>query len=146
MNFKKFHFALALGLIAWTAQAAAPANPASDRLKAACMAADFNHDGFVSLDEFHQDVSSSWRALHPDASGYVIIADLAAVPGLGSGMIERLRRADTNGDGRLSFKEVVVARMAYFDAADTQQDDRLSMTECVDHQRKMAGASGKARK
>ena len=101
------------------------------------MAADFNHDGFVSLDEFHQDVLRSWRALQPDASGYVIIADLASVPGMTKGMIERLKRANTNGDGKLSFKEVVTARMAYFEAADTNNDDRLSMQECVDYQRKL---------
>ena len=51
-----------------------------------------------------------------------------------------------DADGKLSFKEVVMARMAYFEAADTNDDDRLSMRECIDHQRKMAGASGKARK
>ncbi|MFZ4478982.1 MAG: hypothetical protein ACOYNZ_03700 [Rhodoferax sp.] len=148
MNLKKYHFALGLGLLALAAQAATPpANaPASDRLKAACMAADFNHDGFVSLEEFHQDLVSSWHALHPDASGYVVIADLESVPGMTKGMIERLRRANTNGDGKLSFKEVVTARMAYFEAADGNNDDKLSMQECMDHQRKMTGASGKARK
>jgi Ca2+-binding EF-hand superfamily protein len=150
MNRKKFHFALVLGFLAFAAQAATPAvkapAPASKKLQAACMAADFNHDGFVSLDEFHQDVLSSWRALHPDASGYVIVTDLEAIPGMGRGMIERLKRADTDGDGKLSFKEVVMVRMAYFEAADTNNDDMLSMQECVDHQRKMFGASGKTRK
>ena len=153
MNFKNFHFALGLSLLALAAQAATPAAkvlaPASDHLKAACMAADFNHDGYVSLDEFHQDVLNSWRALHPDASGYVIIADLESVPGMTKGMLERLKRANTNGDGKLSFKEVVTARMAYFEAADTNNDDKLSMQECMDYQRKMmaeTGSTAKAKK
>jgi len=141
MNFKPIYFSLVAGLFAVGTEAATPAakapTPATQSLQAACMAADFNHDGFVSLDEFHQDVLGSWRALQPDASGYVVIADLASVPGMTKGMIERLKRANTNGDGKLSFKEVVTARMAYFEAADTNNDDRLSMQECIDHQRKL---------
>jgi hypothetical protein len=146
MNFKNFNFALVLSSLALTAQAAAPAVAGSDRLQAACMAADLNHDGFVSLEEFHQDVLQGWRALDPNNTGYIIIADLSSIPGLGKDMIERLKSADTDGDGKLTFKEVVKARMAYFEAADTNNDDRISMQECIDHQRKMAKATGKAKK
>lgn len=146
MNIKQFNLALATACLALAAQGASSPAPVSKELQAACMAADFNHDGFVSLDEFHQDVLNSWRALQPDASGYVVIADLATIPGMGRGMIERLKRADTDGDGKLSFKEVVKARMAYFEAADVNNDDRLSMQECVDYQRKMLEALGKVKK
>lgn len=145
MNFKKLYFAPALCLLTLTAQAA-PSAPVSDRLKAACMSADLNHDGYVSLEEFHQDVLNNWRSLHPGASGYVVITDLSSIPGLSRGMIERLKRADADGDGKLSFKEVVVARMAYFETADSNNDDRLSMQECIDHQQKMTGISGKPKK
>ncbi len=140
--YKLLHTLLLSGL-ALSAQAAPNA---SETLKAACMAADFNHDGYVSLDELHQDLVNGWRALPADAEGYVLIADLAAIPGMGRGMVERLKSADTDRDGRLSFKEVVVARMAYFEAADTNNDDQLSMQECIDHQRKMAAATGRAKK
>lgn len=142
MNFKRLHLTLLLGCLAFAVQAAPNA---SDRLKAACMSADFNHDGYVSLDEFHQDVVNGWRALPADASGYVVIGDLAAIPGMGRGMVERLKSADTDGDGKLSFREVVMARMAYFEVADTNNDDRLSMQECIDHQRKMMRSPGKAK-
>lgn len=143
MNMKSIPLTLLLGCLALAAQAAPNA---SDNLKAACMSADFNHDGFVSLDEFHQDVLNGWRALPADTEGYVLIADLAAIPGMGRGIVERLKSADTDADGKLSFKEVVTARMAYFEAADTNNDDQLSMQECVDHQRKMTGLAGKAKK
>lgn len=106
----------------------------------ACRAADHDHDGFVSLEEYHRDIARSWAALGPDATGHVRLEDLAAIPGLRRSVLERLRRADTDGDGRLSFKEVVTARMAQFDAADLDRDDRLSMKECVDHERKLAAA------
>ena len=104
----------------------------------ACRAADHDHDGFISLEEYHRDIARSWAALGPDATGHVRLDDLAAVPGLRRSVLERLRRADSDGDGRLSFKEVVSARMAQFDAADLDRDDRLSMKECVDHERKLA--------
>ena len=104
----------------------------------ACRAADHNHDGYIGLDEYHRDIARSWAALGPDTTGYVKLEDLGAIPGLRRSVLERLRRADTDGDGRLSFKEVVTARMAQFDAADLDRDDRLSMKECVDHERKLA--------
>ncbi len=146
MNTKPLLVALAAAFLASAAQAATPMAPAAKKRQATCMAADFNHDGVVSLDEFHQDVLNSWRALQPDASGYVVIAELNTVPGMGRGMIERLKRADADGDARLSFKEVVAARMAYFEAADGNNDDSLTLQECVDYQRKLTGVSTKAKK
>ncbi|MEN9420264.1 MAG: hypothetical protein RI988_3885 [Pseudomonadota bacterium] len=111
----------------------------------ACRAADHDHDGFISLAEYQRDVARSWAALGPDATGYVKLDDLAAIPGLRRSVLERLRQADADGDGRLSFKEVVAARMAQFDAADLDRDDRLSMKECIDHERKL-GAEQRAQR
>lgn len=148
MNIKRLQFTVALGLLSLSVQAATPTPKVAppDRLRAACMAADGNHDGFVSLNEFHQDVLRSWRSLHPAADGYVSLADLSAIPGMRRGMVERLKRADADGDGKLAFQEVVGARMAYFDAADANNDDQLSMQECIDHQRRLGGAGGKGKK
>ncbi|MFM7533534.1 MAG: hypothetical protein ACKO5J_13825 [Rubrivivax sp.] len=130
--------------------ASATATSALSGAEQSCRAADHNHDGYISLEEYHRDIARSWAALGPDATGHVQLEDLAAVPGLRRSVLERLRRADTDGDGRLSFKEVVTARMAQFDAADLDRDDRLSMKECIDHERKLAAAlrqerAGKAR-
>lgn len=105
------------------------------RLQAICAAADLNHDGTVSLDEFHQDIVQSWHSLGPDAAGYVNLADLAQVPRIGKGRLKRLAASDKDGDGKLSFKEVVETRMAYFEAADTNQNDELSIEECVAYER-----------
>lgn len=120
------------------AGASAPARGGSSGAEAACRASDLNHDGYISLEEFHRDIVRSWAALGPDASGYVSLADLAAIPGMRRSVVDRLKRADTDGDGRLSFKEVVAARMAHFEEADTDRDDRLSMKECVDQERRLA--------
>lgn len=109
---------------------------AGDRLQAICTAADLDHDGNVSLDEFHQDIVQSWHSLGPDASGHVLLLELAQVPRMGKGRIQRLAAADKDGDGKLSFKEVVEARMAYFEAADADNNDLLSVQECVAFEKK----------
>lgn len=109
--------------------------PREQRLRAICSAADLNHDGSVSLDEFHQDIVQSWHNLAPDATGHVQLAALAQVPRIGKGRLKRLATSDKDGDGKLSFKEVVETRMAYFEAADTDQNDALSINECVAYER-----------
>ena len=65
------------------------ARPLADRLQAICSAADLNHDGNVSLDEFHQDIVQSWHSLGPDAQGYVHLAQLGQVPRIGKGALRR---------------------------------------------------------
>ncbi len=105
------------------------------RLQAICSAADLNHDGNVSLDEFHQDIVQSWHSLGPDAEGYVHLSQLGQLPRIGKGQLRRLAAADKDGDGKLSFKEVVQARMAYFEAADVDQNDMLSLQECMAYER-----------
>jgi hypothetical protein len=46
-------------------------------------------------------------------------------------MERMIRRADQDGDGRLSFREVVEARMRSFDEADTDRNDRISLDEAL---------------
>ena len=145
--------ALVLALAAHTANAAdtavsSPATPPrpakahkpvaptlTHRLQAICSAADLNHDGNVSLDEFHQDIVQGWHSLGSDAEGYVHLAQLSQLPRIGKGQLRRLAAADKDGDGKLSFTEVVQARMAYFEAADVDQNDLLSLQECMAYER-----------
>ena len=105
------------------------------RLQAIGSAADLNPDGNVSLDEFHQDIVQGWHSLGPDAEGYVHLAHLSQLPRIGKGQLRRLAAADKDGDGKLSFTEVVQARMAYFEAADVDQNDLLSLQECMAYER-----------
>lgn len=111
------------------------AKPLADRLQAICSSADLNHDGNVSLDEFHQDIVQSWHSLGPDAQGYVHLSQLGQVPRVGKGALRQLAAADKDADGKLSFSEVVQARMAYFEDADGNQDDLLSLQECIAYER-----------
>ena len=112
------------------------ARPApAQRLQAICSAADLNHDGSVSLDEFHHDIVQGWHSLSPDVTGHVALADVSQVPRVGKAQLRRLATTDRDSDGRLSFKEVVEARMAYFSTADTNRDDVLSLQECMAYER-----------
>ena len=95
--------------------------------------ADTNRDGFVSLDEFHKDVVKSFNSLDFDGDGFITLSELEGLSGPEQAKVLRrlMRRVDTDGDGRLSFREVVVARMKYFDEADTNRDDLISLEEAL---------------
>jgi hypothetical protein len=95
--------------------------------------ADLNRDGYVDLDEFHKDIVNGFHALDHNRDGYIAVAEMRAVPDSGrvEALIVLLKRADSNGDGKLSFKEVVEVRMDYFARADTNRNDKLSLDEVV---------------
>ena len=87
-----------------TTTAQKPAAPSrANRLQAICSSADLNHDGKVSLEEFHRDIVQGWHNLSPDATGHVQLSDLAQVPRMGKGRLKRLAAVDTDSDGKLSF-------------------------------------------
>ncbi|MEJ6006907.1 EF-hand domain-containing protein [Paucibacter sp. AS339] len=96
-------------------------------------AADQNNDGVVSLDEFHKDIVKSWHVLDLDHNGEITLAELQAIPDRASvqAMLRLLKRSDSDGDMKLSFKELVAARMAFFDEADADHDDRLTLAEAL---------------
>lgn len=101
--------------------------------------ADLDRDGVVSLDEFHKDIVRSFHALDFDRDGYITQGEVRSLPDpdLVKQMMRMLRRADKDNDGRLSFREVVEARMSYFDQADTNRDDRLSLDEALNFDRQL---------
>lgn len=97
--------------------------------------ADLNHDGEIDLAEFHKDIVNAFHALDLNRDGYISIAEIRAIPDRRRVelLLVLLRKHDTNRDSRLSFKEVVTARMAFFDAADRNHDDRLSLAEVTEY-------------
>ena len=119
-------------ILPFAAAAAEPA-PSPTLSSAAFSRADRNADGWVDLDEYRRDIVAAWHALDLDGDGWITAEEVRAVPaGRAHRSLERLmRRADADGDGRLSFAEVVRHRMARFDAADRDRDDRLSLDEML---------------
>jgi hypothetical protein len=101
--------------------------------------ADRDGDGTVSLDEFHKDIVRSFHALDFDRDGFISQSEVQSLPNQDfvKRMTRIMRRADKDADGRLSFKEVVEARMSYFDQADTNRDDRLSLEEALNFDKRL---------
>jgi Ca2+-binding EF-hand superfamily protein len=95
--------------------------------------ADSNRDGYVDLNEFHRDISASFVLLDHDRDGYITREEIGSIPDKSRVklLLRALKAADRDGDGRLSFKEVVEARMSYFDQADANRDDRISLDEAL---------------
>lgn len=113
--------------------------------------ADSNRDGEVDLTEFHKDIVNAFHALDLNRDGYIAISEIRSIPDRGrvNLLLVMLRKRDTNRDSRLSFKEVVAARMAFFEAADRNNDDRLSLAEVTGYDanidEKVAGAEAAAK-
>ena len=95
--------------------------------------ADADRDGYVDLNEFHRDIAASFVLLDHDRDGYITREEISSIPDKARVrlLLRALNAADRDGDGRLSFKEVITARMAYFDQADTNHDDRISLDEAL---------------
>ena len=95
--------------------------------------ADADRDGYVDLNEFHRDIAASFVLLDHDRDGYITREEISSIPDKARVklLLRALVAADRDGDGRLSFKEVITARMAYFDQADTNHDDRISLDEAL---------------
>jgi Ca2+-binding EF-hand superfamily protein len=107
--------------------------PSPTEIRRAFDAADLDHDGYISLEEFHKNALQAFNALDTDHDGYISREELAPLPrALRQSLLGSLRHADQDGDLRLSFKEVMEARMADFAAADTDGDGRLSLREVLD--------------
>ena len=93
----------------------------------ACMPSDHSHS---SLHAPRLTLAEAAQALAKAAKSVV------AEPSEGGLPIEKVfRYLDKDADGKLSFSEVVQARMAYFEAADGNQDDLLSLQECIAYER-----------
>jgi len=112
--------------------------PSPSAIRRAFERGDLDHDGFISLEEFRKDMLQSWHALDADRDGFLSRDELLAVggPRHAERVLRTLQQFDQDTDQRLSFKEVIGARMAGFDGADANHDDKLSLQDVLDYELK----------
>jgi len=130
---KKILFACTVTLVGIVAVPGAQALTQPSVSRQLFLSADLNKDGYVDLGEFHKDIVRGFHALDHNRDGYISVDEIRAIPDKARVelLLKAMKLSDKDRDGRLSFKEVVERRMAFFDAADTDKDGRLSMAEVV---------------
>lgn len=136
------HTMLFLGLVGlWASAFAAGHDPAKD--KAAKM--DSNGDGQVSASEHEAGAASMFTQMDADHDGYVTAAEMdtarAGKPGTGKAMssADKIKKVDSDGDGRLSAAEHAAGSKKMFADTDSNHDGNLSGTEMqAAHARQLA--------
>ena len=108
---------------------AAPALCADTLNAAATMAlVDRNKDGRIDREEYHQRMTEVFYFADVDKDGKVTYAELAVVTAVDP---EAFKKADRDGDGKLSLYEFLYIVHRDFDAADRNQDGTIDMQELV---------------
>jgi Ca2+-binding EF-hand superfamily protein len=100
-----------------------------ERLKAA----DTNADGMISRSEAAAlpRIAAHFDEIDANKDGQITFEELRAFHGkkMGEHGAAMFKRADTDGDGRISKAEAMAAAAARFDAADTNKDGFLTQDE-----------------
>jgi hypothetical protein len=100
----------------------------ADRMDAGATMAltDRNKDGRLDREEYHQRMTEVFFFADVDKNGNVTYAELVAVTPVDP---EAFKRADRDGDGKLSYYEFLYIVHRDFDAADQNQDGVIDLQE-----------------
>jgi Ca2+-binding EF-hand superfamily protein len=87
---------------------------------------DKNKDGRIDREEFHQRTIEVFFFADADKDGYLTVGEIEAVVSIAP---EAFKRADRDGNGKLSLYEFTYAMHRDFDAADRNADGVIDMAE-----------------
>ena len=87
---------------------------------------DKNKDGRIDREEFHQRMTEVFFFADVDKDGQLTYAELVAVSKVD---LETFKRADRDGNGKLSLYEFMYVIHRDFDAADKNQDGGIDLQE-----------------
>jgi Ca2+-binding EF-hand superfamily protein len=123
----KTHLMIAAAIVGALAVYATPA-ACADRMDAGATMAltDRNKDGRVDREEYHQRMTEVFFFADVDKNGHVTYAELVAVTPVAP---ETFKRADRDGDGKLSQYEFLYIVHRDFDAVDQNQDGVIDLQE-----------------
>lgn len=93
---------------------------------AAMAIADRNKDGRIDREEFHQRMTEVFFFADIDKDGQLTFAELVAVEKVDP---EAFKRADRDGNGKLSLYEFMYVVHRDFEAMDKNQDGAIDMQE-----------------
>jgi Ca2+-binding EF-hand superfamily protein len=89
--------------------------------------ADTNQDGKIDLEEYHLRLTEVFYLIDVDKDGYLTLEEIQE--SVEEARSDRIRAADSDGDGKLSLSEYHSALDEDFHAADANKDGMLSSHE-----------------
>lgn len=87
---------------------------------------DLDHNGRIDRAEYQRRMVEVFYFADTNKDGFVTVAELEAIEKVDP---KAFKKADRNGDGKLTVDEFVTYRMIQFDEADTNKDGVLTREE-----------------
>jgi Ca2+-binding EF-hand superfamily protein len=121
------------GLLAAFALVIAPTAFANINTKAKFDKIDTNSDGAVSRDEFTTHAREYFVTCDTNHDGFCTVIEMKATEAgksaKGMSAADKVKKFDSDGDGRLTVEEMTTGKQAMFDNMDKDKDGRLTAEE-----------------
>ena len=112
--------------VAWLLTLSAAPDVAAQATKDPFATSDLNKDGKIDRAEYQRRMVEVFYFADKNKDGVVTVEEIAAIETVDEAAF---KKADKNGDGKLSLNEFVTYRVIQFDEADTNHDGVLTVEE-----------------